>query len=190
MREKSLLMLLALALLLVACAVSTANPPQTVTQAPFSPVATTAAPNLYPPPGNDPSTQVMPAYPGPNSSIPGTPSLLSSGFEPQPGDAKLMRDQVLLNLEDGSLVVRESLPPQVSVNLNGTLPDPCHQLRVVVAQPNAQREIMLDVYSVYDPNLSCIMVIKPFSASIPLGTYSGGNYKVFVNGQLIGDFNA
>lgn len=119
-----------------------------------------------------------------------TPPLPPSGFEPQPGDEKLQRDRVLLDMENSSLVVRESLPPQVSVNLNGSLSDPCHELRVVVSQPNAQREINLDVYSVYDPNMMCIMVIRPFSVVIPLGTYTGGHFTVYVNRQLIGEFDA
>ncbi len=49
---------------------------------------------------------------------------------------------------------------------------------------------MLDVYSVVDPSLVCIMVIKPFNVTIPLGTFSGGHFSVFANGQLIGEFDA
>lgn len=119
-----------------------------------------------------------------------TPAPPPSGYEPQPGDAKLTRDQVYLDLESSSVVVRESFPPQVSMILAGTLSDPCHQLRVVVSPPNAQKEINLDVYSLFDPTMMCIMVIKPFSVTIALGTYSGGHFTVFVNGQLIGEFDA
>ncbi|HSB66011.1 MAG TPA: hypothetical protein VLD65_05485 [Anaerolineales bacterium] len=119
-----------------------------------------------------------------------TQPLPPSGYEPQPGDEKLQRDQVLLDMENSSLVVRESMPPQVSVILNGSLSDPCHQLRITVSQPNSQREINLDVYSLYDPNMMCIMVIKPFSVTIPLGAYTGGHFKVYVNSQLIGEFDA
>ncbi len=119
-----------------------------------------------------------------------TPTPPPSGYEPQSGDDKLTRDQVTLDMQDSSMVVRESMPPQVSVILNGILSDPCHQLRVVVSPPNAQREINLDVYSVFDPSLMCIMIIKPFNATIALGTYTGGHFTVFVNGQLIGEFDA
>lgn len=119
-----------------------------------------------------------------------TPTPPPSGYEPQPGDDKLKRDQVFLDVENSSVVVRESMPPQVSVILNGNLSDPCHQLRVLVSPPNAQREINLDVYSVFDPSLMCITVLKPFSATIALGTFTGGHFTVFVNGQLIGEFDA
>ena len=119
-----------------------------------------------------------------------TPTPPPSGFEPQPGDDQLQRDQVYLNIENSSLLVRESMPVQVSVTLDGNLSDPCHQLRVVVSQPNAQREINLDVYSVFDPNMMCIMVIKPFEVTIPLGSFIGGHFTVFINGQRLGEFDA
>ena len=119
-----------------------------------------------------------------------TPVPPPSGYEPQPGDDKLKRDQVLLDLANSSLVVEGESPVHASVNLEGTLSDPCHQLRVVVSPPTAERHIILDVYSVFDPNLACIMVIKPFTATIPLGTFSGGHFTVFVNKQLLGEFDA
>ncbi len=119
-----------------------------------------------------------------------TPVPPQSGYEPQPGDQKLTRDQVLLDVQNSALMVGSSQPISVSVVLTGTLSDPCHQLRVVVAPPTDKREINLDVYSVFDPGMACIMVIKPFSATIPLGTFSGGHFTVFANGELIGEFDA
>lgn len=119
-----------------------------------------------------------------------TPPLPPSGYEPQPGDDKLQRGQVYLDLENSNVILGESLPVQVSVILIGNLPNPCHQLRVAVAQPNDQKEVHLEAYSVFDPGAICISVLKPFSATIPLGTYSMGHFSVFVNGQLIGEFEA
>ncbi len=119
------------------------------------------------------------------------PSIPPSGYEPQPGDDKLKRDQVFLDAENSRVVVDASLPPQVSVTLNGNLSDPCHQLRVVVGAANTNREINLDVYSVVDAGQACITVLKPFSATIPLGSYFyGGHFTVYVNGQLVGEFDA
>jgi len=118
------------------------------------------------------------------------PSLPPTGFEPQPGDAKLTRDKVFLELENSSLAVMESYPIQASAILNGSLSDPCHQLRVVVKRADATNQINLEVYSVFDPNVECITVIKPFNATIPLGSYTDGHYTVFVNGQLLGEFDA
>jgi hypothetical protein len=123
------------------------------------------------------------------TATPAAPSIPTSGYEPQPGDDKLKRDQVFLDVENSSMVTMESYPVQVSVVLNGNLSDPCHQLRVVVTPANAQNEINLDVYSVGDPSVACITVLKPFSATIPLGNYAGRHYTVYVNGQLLGELD-
>ncbi len=125
--------------------------------------------------------------PGVPTSAPAPPL---SGYEPQPGDEKLKRDQVFLELESSQVVSSQSQPPQVNLTLMGSLSDPCHKLRVVVSPPNARNEINLDVYSVFDLNLACITVIQPFSADIPLGTYPVGHYTVYVNGQLLGEFDS
>jgi len=118
------------------------------------------------------------------------PSIPPSGYEPQPGDARLQRDQVFLELENSRLVVNKSQPAQVSLILNGSLSDPCHQLRVLVTPAKTDKVIDLEVYSVFDPKMACITVIKNFSATIPLGSYAGGHFIVNVNGQLVGEFDA
>jgi hypothetical protein len=118
------------------------------------------------------------------------PSIPPSNYAPQPGDEQLKRDQVFLDMENSSLLIMESFPIQVSAMLNGSLSDPCHQLRVVVTPVNGDNQINLEVYSVYDPSTACIMVIEPFSATVPLGSYSDGHYRVLVNGELLGEFDA
>jgi hypothetical protein len=60
----------------------------------------------------------------------------------------------------------------------------------VVSPANALKEISLEAYSLFIPGKACITVIKPFSVTIPLGTYSGGHYTVYVNGQMVGEFDA
>ena len=113
-----------------------------------------------------------------------------SSYAPQPGDARLKRDKVFMDMENSSLLVMESYPVQVSAQLNGSLSDPCHQLRVVVVPANTKNEIKLEVYSVVDPNKACIAVIQPFSANIPLGNFKDGHYLVTVNGEWLGEFDA
>ena len=118
------------------------------------------------------------------------PPIPPSDYQPQPGDEKLKRDQVFVDLENSELLIMESYPIQVSAMLNGSLSDPCQQLRVVVTPANADNLINLEVYSVYDPGVACITVIEPFSTNVPLGFYSDGHYSVHVNGQLLGEFDA
>ncbi len=136
-------------------------------------------------------------YLGGCALIPGTPPPSTptsphppSDYSPLPGDEKLTRDQVNLDVANCTLFVAESMPVQVNVTLEGNLSDPCHKLRVVASPPTSNMEINIDVYSVYDPNLACIMVIKPFSATIPLGSFAPGHFTVLVNGQLLGEFDA
>jgi hypothetical protein len=119
-----------------------------------------------------------------------TPPIPPSGYEPQPGDDQLKRDQVFLDAEGSQLIYTGEPPLQVELSLTGNLSDPCHQLRVVVNPANANREIKLDVYSVYDPNQACITVLQPFNVSIPLGTYYAGHYSVYVNDDFVGEFDA
>ena len=87
-------------------------------------------------------------------------------------------------------MVAESMPVQVSLTLVGNLSDPCHELRVVVSPGSSGNQINLDVYSVFDPTKACITVLQPFTANIRLGSYAGGHYTVYVNGQLLGEFDA
>lgn len=109
-------------------------------------------------------------------------------FSPKPGDEKLTHGNVFIN--STSLVIRESYPPQISLSISGDLPTPCHELRAEIASPDPENQIMVDVYSVSDPNVACVAVIKSFQESINLGTFPGGHYSVWVNGELAGEFDA
>lgn len=111
-----------------------------------------------------------------------TPSLSS------PENPKFVRGNIFI--EESGLVIRESYPPQISLNLSGNLPTPCHQFRADVAKPDADNKIYVDVYTVVDPSMMCIQVLEEFSESINLGTYPSGHYTVLVNGQSVGEFDS
>lgn len=108
-------------------------------------------------------------------------------FLPQPGDEDLTRGNVYL--DEASLVIRESFPPQLSLSLSGNLPTPCNQLRVSVSAPDQENKIMVDVYSLSDPNQVCTQVLEPFEESIDLRTFPTGHYTVLVNGEIAGEFD-
>lgn len=160
--------LLSAALLLGAC--SPAALPTTPTHPPTTPTATPAAPDQ--PVAATPGGPQAPALPPP--------------YQPQPGDAALTRGQAFI--DEQTLLVLESFPPQIRLALTGTLPTPCHQLRVAVAAPDAQNRIQVDVYSVVDPGEICTQVLEPFQVSLPLEQYPAGTYSVWVNGQAAGEF--
>ena len=183
MTVKSIFTLVIVALLLAACAGSTPTESAVVTQSssqptPYlAPIVATAAP-------------IVPAYPFPATPIVPTPTIIPSGFEPQPGDASLTRDQVFLDMANSKILIQEGLPIQASVQLVGNLSDPCHQLRVVITPSDASNRINLEVYSVFDRGEACITVLKSFDATIPLGHFPSGHYSVYVNDQLLGEFDS
>ena len=111
-----------------------------------------------------------------------------SPFAPQPGDDQLTRGEVFL--DEASLLIRESFPPQIVLVLRGNLPTPCHELRAEIAPPDPENKVTVEVYSVVDPDTVCIQVLEPLEEQIELGTFAGGHYSVWVNGQLAGEFDS
>jgi hypothetical protein len=154
------------ALLIVAAACAPLGAPATAPAgSPDQPVSATPLP-----PGSSPEPAPTPAY------------------APQPGDAALTRGEVFL--DSAQVVIRESFPPQVALALAGSLPTPCHQLRVAVAAPDAQGRIQVDAYTVVDPAMICIQVLESFEQSVPLNGLPAGSYTVWVNGEQVGEFTA
>jgi hypothetical protein len=190
MTLKSTLSLLIISLLLAACAgpVPTVPVAENAYPAVPSPISTASIP--YPSPVGEIPFPNIPAYPEPGVPISGTLAIPPSGYEPQPGDGILQRDPVTMDLANSQITKTASDPTQVTAILEGNLSDPCHTLRVIVVPSFSLGTININVYTVVDTGQSCIMMIKPFTASIPLGSYSGGHYSVYINDQLLGEFDA
>ncbi len=174
---------------LSACAASPAQPAPLEEQPTPEPLVE-ATP--YPEPAAEPMGQATP-YPLPgeplNSSASAYPAP-ETGYEPQPGDAGLVRGVVQIEKADSGLVVTEGSPVQVDLHLAGSLPNPCHQLRVVMQTNVEQKRVDLEIYSVVDGNLACTEVIQALDVTLPLGKFSAGIYSVYINGELLGTFGA
>ena len=127
-----------------------------------------------------------PGYPAPRATD--EAPAVTNPFAPQPGDDKLLRGNVFIDAMD--LLSLESFPIQVMLNLEGSLPTPCHQLRVAVSPADRQNQIQVAAYSLADPRGVCTQMLKPFAASVPLGSFSAGTYTVLVNGKKAGDISA
>lgn len=125
-----------------------------------------------------------PSYP----NQPATNTPIPQPYSPQPGDVTLSRSEVYLDSTD--LLVLESYPVQIMLNLKGSLPTPCHQLRVMANPPDEQNRVQVEVYSVADPARICAQVLEPLDANINLGSFPSGHYTVWVNGEMVGEFNA
>lgn len=108
-------------------------------------------------------------------------------YAAQPGDAALTRNEVILDLAATKLDTIRTQPDVMAVDLNGDLPDSCHQLRIVPKPSDGENMVDLEVYSVFDPKAVCTALTQPFHIIYPLG-YTTGFYSVLVNGQFIGKF--
>jgi hypothetical protein len=107
---------------------------------------------------------------------------------PSPADSALTRESVYLDSID--LLTMESYPLQFSLALAGNMPTPCNQLRVDVSPPNAENQILVDVYSLSTPGTICTEVLQPFSQNVPLGSFPAGHYTVWVNGEQVAEFDS
>jgi hypothetical protein len=190
---KALSIVILLATVLAACAggtqpIKTETPVEpTILPKPGStatPYPVPGEPGPYPPavapyPPADQAV-ISPPYPGPQQPYP-------APWQPQTADQNLQRGEAFVKYSD--ILVMESFPPQFLLNIQGSLPTPCHQLRVDVAPPDDQMQIQVSVYSIVDPNAICIQVLAPYDVNVPLEGLSTGQYTVIVNGDKVGSID-
>lgn len=181
MMIKRLLSICLLVIFLTACGASTPTVPVEPSPAPAE------SPDAYPLPL--PMEPALPAYPGPDDPVsPGSSDAYPSPLDPLPGEAGMDRGEVFV--DEAQLLVMESFPPQYLLQLSGSLPTPCHSLRASISEPNAQSQINVEVFSVVDPDVTCIQVLEPFQTGINLGSFPQGSYTVLLNGEQVAEFEA
>ena len=105
------------------------------------------------------------------------------------GPGELIRDPVFMEPDSSHILLLESYPVQVILELEGFLPTPCHRLQVEVAEPDDENRIYVEVYSLTDPNMECIQVLKDFNESVLLGKFTTGSYTVWLNSENMGEFS-
>jgi hypothetical protein len=170
-------LLILLTILLSACS---GEFPTAAPSAPEQPVVATPVDTELPPDGTPPIMVEPPEQ--------GAPRPINSEYLPQRNDGSLTRGKAYV--DHGELLIMESDPIQVALVLQGSLPTPCNQLRVVARPPDGQNQIQVEVYSVIDPEQLCTQVLEPFDVRVSLGSFPGGHYSVWVNGEMIGEFDA
>ena len=70
------------------------------------------------------------------------------------------RGNAFVEIDSSSVVLLESDPMQVKLHLKGSLPNPCYHLRVNPSQPDDQKHIQVEVYSVAKPGEMCTDVLQ------------------------------
>lgn len=180
--------LFVLLITLAACA-----PQATPSPAPAQPSpGSVGTPGAYPPP-----VVTQSVYPGPDDPVssggvspgsPVSPGPYPSPLEPIAGEDSMTRGEVFI--DEMQILTMESFPPQFLLQISGSLPTPCHHLRADMSEPDAQNRIMVEVYSLTDPDTACIQVLEPFQQGINLGSLPQGSYTVLVNGEQVAEIEA
>ena len=127
----------------------------------------------------------VPAGTGPNMDEPAMPE-----FTPTPLSANLGSLRGNIYLDSTELLTLESFPLQFTLVLKGNLPTPCHQLHLEVTPPDSKNRINVDVYTVVQTDMACVQVLEPFEQNLPLGSFPAGHYTLWVNGELVAEFDA
>lgn len=94
-----------------------------------------------------------------------------------------------LVIERVELLQAESWPVQVRLELTGSLPSPCHELSYAVTLPSADGLIVVDAAAEPVQGANCAREATPFRQTIGLGSYTGGEFEVILNGQSVSGFS-
>lgn len=99
------------------------------------------------------------------------------------GEAEPAADDSPAHIRNVEVSILESFPPQVSVEIEGDHPTPCHETLTEVMEDGSDYTIM--VWSVApDPGTVCAQVLEPFEVVVPIGNgFEPGDYTVTVNGE-------
>ncbi len=114
--------------------------------------------------------------PGPVGSIP----------EPRPPIDGNLDGEVWVTATD--LLILESFPIQVNLEVSGNKPTPCHEI-FWTAEDDGER-IDIDMISQIASDQSCTQVIEEFSIVVPLGSWAEESRDVFLNGEGVGSFDS
>src|SRR5687768_4028912 len=113
-----------------------------------------------------------------------TVSCASSNSTPpaSPSGTNLRTDDMTpLHVEDAIVQIATSYPAQVSVQVKGSLPDPCSAVGTVTQRREGNKIIV--TIPVRRGTGLCAQVIQPTTVSVRLdGGFESGSYTVVVNG--------
>lgn len=140
------------------------------------PVDENNRPLIVNPLGSDP-------YPSPDGLEPNPAPSGDESYAPAPGDEDKIRSDVLV--EEVNVRKRGGDSNEYLLEISGSLRNPCYEIRIVVLPPNEESRIDVELYAVISADSVCTQVLEPFESSVSLGTYTGGDYPVWVNGEKV-----
>lgn len=121
--------------------------------------------------GDEPITDPLPTgeVPNPRPPIPGSVD----------GD---------VTITGTDLLIMESFPIQVSLQVEGEKPTPCHEVFWTAEDTGEAIEIVM--ISQANADQSCAQVLEPFAISVPLGSWADETRAVILNGEDVGSFDS
>lgn len=107
--------------------------------------------------------------------------VISNQYKPQKEDSELVEAPAYINIVDWNA--------EASIlHLSGSLPSPCHQLRIVShsveVESGFEKEIALKVYSVISPEDMCADMIQPFNADLLIDNSVEEIKSVLINDEV------
>lgn len=108
-------------------------------------------------------------------------------YFPQFGDSELTKGSAIIS--SVYVIFSGTDPNEVLVHMSGYLPTPCHELRIIIPEPNEEGDIFMEIYSLTQSNQLCEQVLRAYDITVNLGTYPTGSYWVWVNGGRTGNFD-
>jgi hypothetical protein len=110
-------------------------------------------------------------------------------YAPLVEDLNKRRAEVILT--SVNLLERTDLTPlRTELNILGSMPSVCNELRIKVNPPDNSYRVYVEIYSLVDPKSKCDNVFQQFKTTILLGVYSQGQYSIWANNTYIGDFTS
>jgi hypothetical protein len=108
--------------------------------------------------------------------------------EPEPGADGAGGVRGPVYVDEAELVILESFPVQVELIIRGALPTPCASLEWHADPPDEDGRILVEAFSLQASDLDCIQVLAELDESLSIGSYTEGSYSVWLNGDLVGEF--
>lgn len=96
----------------------------------------------------------LPEDPNSSQPLPDDQEPPPNPYAPGTGDEAMQRGEVYIDSQE--ILILESFPLQYQLHVKGSLPTPCHQLRAVINEPEEQRQIRVELFSLVDPDMVCI----------------------------------
>jgi hypothetical protein len=91
-------------------------------------------------------------------------------------------------VDGADLVIMESFPIQVRLDVTGTVPTPCNDPFWRITDDGST--LSVELFTATAPDIACSQVIDERNVQIPLGSWAGESRTVELNGEVVGEFES